>query len=160
VGDPRWYVVRNVVGILARTHDPSALPYLERTLRHNDERVRRETIRALMGIRDALAAEMLTGALADEDAQNVQIAARYLGVLKSRGALAALHEVALGQGKGNRESGPRTEAIETIGRIGSPESVSVLGSVARQRGFLGGRQKELRAAAAAALEAIRKAPSE
>ena len=82
VSDARWFVVRNVVAILGSTHSSAMLPYLERTLRHHEVRVRRETIRALSGIHDRVAHEMLVHALTDDDAQNVQLAARYLGAAK------------------------------------------------------------------------------
>lgn len=155
VTDRRWYFVRNVVAILGGTHDTQALPFLERTLRHGDSRVRRETIRAAAGIRDAHAGEMLMAALGDEDAANVQLAARYLGLLGITGAVPILEQLARGEGRGNRENAPRIEAIEALGRIGAPGSERVLDEIARQRGLLAGRTKEIRAAATAALGALR-----
>lgn len=154
VGDPRWYFVRNVVSILGATHRPDALPYLERTLRHGDSRVRRETIRALSCIKDALAGEMLTSALADDDAGNVQLAARHLGAIKSRKAVPALEEVARGDGMGNRDVETRIDAIEALGRIASPGSIQMLETLT-QRSMRSGRPRELRTAAASALAAIK-----
>jgi hypothetical protein len=155
VADRRWYFVRNVVAILGGTHDVQALPFLERTLRHSDHRVRRETIRAAASIRDAHSDEMLMAALGDEDAANVQLAARYLGLLKVAGAVAALERVVRAEGAGNRENAPRIEAIEALGRIGAPGSARVLEDIERQRGLLAGRTREIRAAATAALGALR-----
>jgi HEAT repeat protein len=155
LGDNRWYFVRNIVSILASTRDPAVLPHLQRTLRYPDARVRRETIRAAAGIRDARAGQMLVAALADEDAQNVQIAARFLGSSRWRGGVTALHQVAQGEGKGNRETGPRVEAIEALGQIGAPESVPILKSISRAGLLSRGRSKELRAAADSALAAIK-----
>jgi hypothetical protein len=155
VADRRWYFVRNVVAIMGGTHDVQALPYLERTLRHADQRVRRETIRAAAGIRDAHAGEMLIAALGDGDAANVQLAARYLGLLGIGGGVPALEQVARGEGRGNRENAPRIEAIEALGRIGAPGSARVLEEIARQRGLLAGRTREIRAAASAALVVLR-----
>jgi len=155
VDDRRWYFVRNVVAILGGTHDPQALTYLERTLRHKDHRVRRETIRAAAGIRVARADEMIAAALTDEDAANVQLAARYLGMLGVSGAVPGLEQVARGEGRGNRENAPRIEAIEALGRIGAQSSERVLEDIARQRGLLAGRTREIRAAAGAALAALR-----
>jgi HEAT repeat protein len=155
VSDPRWYFVRNVVSILSATRSPKALPYLERTLRHNDSRVRRETIRAISGIRDALSEEMMIAALADEDAGNVQVAARYLGSMKLRKAVPALQEVARGDGRGNRDVETRIDAIEALGRIGAPEAVPMLETMARQRSLRASRSRELRAAAQGALAAIK-----
>lgn len=155
VTDSRWYFVRNVVSILATTRAASVLPYLNRTLRHGDARVRRETIRALSGIRDSLAEEMLVAALGDEDEQNVRLAARYLGTSGVRGAVRALSEVARGDGRGNREIGPRVEAIEALGRIGDSAAKPVLEDLAQRRTIMrAGRTREVRTAAESALAAL------
>jgi len=152
LADPRWYFVRNVVNILGATRDRSMLPLLARTLRHGDARVRRETIRAVAGVRDKLAGEMLVAALSDEDPQNVGLAARYLGTLGVEEASQQLATVARGEGRGNRETGARVEAIEALGRLGTPEAAAALRDVLRQRAFLaGGRMREVRTAAEAAL---------
>lgn len=157
VSDSRWFFVRNVVTILGSTKRPGIVTYLNRTLRHGDERVRRETIRALSGIGDRLAVEMLVAALEDDDASNVQLAARYLGISGVRGAVRPLEAVAKGEGRGNRETGPRVEAIEALGRLGAKESLPVLESLAGRRSIIGGaRARELRAAAEAALARIAK----
>lgn len=158
VEDPRWYFVRNVVAILGRTKDPAILPYLNRTLRHSDERVRRETIRALAGVQDRLSVEMLIAALSDSDGQNVQLAARYLGVLGERSAETALGQVALGEGRGNRDTGARVEAIEALGRLGSAGALSLLEDIAGKRSVIrAARARELRTAAEHAIAAIRSA---
>lgn len=155
VSDGRWYFVRNVVAILGSTHKSAILPALERTVRHQDARVRRETIRAVAGVHDRLADEMLMAALEDGDAQNVQLAARYLGTRKARGAVGVLESVARGDGRGNREIGPRTEAVEALGRMGARESVPLLESLAGRRMILGRSSvRELKAAAEQALRAI------
>jgi HEAT repeat protein len=156
VSDSRWYFVRNVVAILASTKSSAVLMYLERTLRHPDARVRRETIRGLSGINDRLAVEMLSASLNDEDVQNVQLAARYLGDAGALGAVPALEAVARGEGRGSRDTGPRVEAIEALGRIGAPAAMPTLEALAGKRSLLGGgRGKELRASATAAIAAIK-----
>lgn len=155
LGDPRWYFVRNIITILGSTRRPEIVSALSRTVRHSDARVRRETIRALATFRDSLAVEMLAACLEDTDAGNVQLAARYLGNLKAHAALPALHRVALGEGKGNREQGPRVEAIEALGAIGAEKSVVTLKAImGRGPWRTAKRSKPLRSAAAAALRAI------
>lgn len=155
VTDPRWYFVRNVVAILGSTRQAAILPALGRTVLHPDARVRRETIRALSGVPDRLALEMLVAFLDDADAQNVQLAARYLGSSKDRGCVPALEQVARGEGRGNRDIGPRTEAIEALGKIAAPESVALLESLAGKRVILGRTSgRELKAAAEQALRAM------
>jgi len=157
VNDSRWYVVRNVVTILGSTRSSAMLPYLERTLRHHDVRVRRETIRALSGVSDRVAHEMLIHALTDEDAQNVQLAARNLGAAKVASAIPALEQVARGDGRGSREVGPRVEAIEALGRMGARQSLPTLEALAGRRTIIGaGKTRELAAAADAAMKRIRR----
>lgn len=156
VGDPRWYFVRNVISILGSAKSSAVLPYLERTLRHSDARVRRETIRGLSAINDRLATEMLLAALTDDDAQNVQLAARYLGSSGESTAIQSLEQVARGEGRGNRENGPRVEAIEALGKLGATTSLAMLEGIAGKRTILNaGRARELRAAAEAAIKRIR-----
>lgn len=156
VSDPRWFVVRNVVSILGSARTSAVLPYLERTLRHADGRVRRETIRACSGISDRIAHEMLIAALTDDEAQNVQLAARYLGAASVRGAAPALEQVARGDGRGNRDLAPRVEAIEALGRLGAVEALPALESIAGKRSIIGAsRARELRAAAESAIAHIR-----
>lgn len=156
VSDSRWYVVRNVVSILGATKSSAALPYLERTLRHPEPRVRRETVRSLAGIHDRLAVEMLLAALSDEDPQNVQLAARYLGATGELRALPPLEQVARGEGRGNRDTGPRVEAIEALGRLGSREALPTLEALASRRVvFRQAQQRELRAAAQSAVGRIK-----
>lgn len=156
IGDTRWYVVRNIVCVLGSTHSSAVLPYLQRTLRHEEPRVRRETVRALSGIDDRVAHELLVAALSDDDDQNVQLAARYLGSAGVRSAVHALEEVAKGEGRGSREMGPRVEAIEALGKIGDDQTLRVLESLAGRRSLLrGSRGRELRAAAQAAIEMMK-----
>jgi HEAT repeat protein len=158
VSDDRWYFVRNVVGLLGSTKSPGVVPYLERTIRHPDARVRREVIRAAAGIPDPRAVEVLIAALSDDDGQNVQLAARYLAATGERRTIRWLEQVALGEGTGNRDVPARAEAIEALGRLGAVEAVPTLESIAARRSvFGGGRNRELRAAASSALERIREA---
>lgn len=157
VSDKRWFFVRNVVAILGTTHRPEALQYLERTLRHFDPRVRRETIRAAASIRDLRAEQMLASALSDDDAQNVTLAARNLGNLASRSAVPSLEVVARGEGTGNRDVGARVDAIQALAKIAQPTSADVLEVIATRKGLLRREPKEVTAAAQAAVHRIRAA---
>jgi HEAT repeat protein len=153
--DHRWYLVRNVVAILATTRSTEALPFLQRTLRHSDARVRRETIRGLGAIRVAMADSILAAALNDADAQNVQAAARSLGLVGAKSAVPALEQVALGTSLGNHETAARVEAIGALGRLGSPSSVAVMQELTRKHGlFGGGPAREVRDAALQALHTL------
>ena len=159
LADRRWYFVRNVVAILVSTHSPETLPFLQRTLRHGDARVRRETIRGLAAIRSGVADSMLIAALADADGANVQSAAQTLGSLGCRGAVPGLEEVARGTGRGCRDTATRVEAIAALGHIEDPRATSVLTDLARRR-LLRRVGREVRTAAAQALHSAPPARSE
>ena len=153
--DHRWYFVRNLVTILASTRSPIVLPLMERTLRHGDARVRRETIRGLSGIPAATAASLLVAALSDSEAQNVQVATRYLGMVGALSAVPALEQVALGTGPGNHDSAVRVEAIHALANLGSPSSIAAMRALTRRRGLFGsGPSREVREAALGALRAL------
>ncbi len=154
LGDRRWFLVRNVVSILGSTRSPDALPYLQRTLRHADARVRRETIRGFTSIRSAASDSMLAAALADDDEQNVIMAERYLASFGCRSAIPALIEAANGAGRGCRTVPVRVEAINALARMKDSRALPVLEELARKRGlFGGGRDREVREAATAAIAA-------
>lgn len=155
VNNPRWYVVRNVVSVLGSVKDPASVRFLRKAMRHIEARVRREVVRALGGMPFNEAYELLPLALNDQDAQVVQLAAKFLGSARSDFATAALGEVARGQGGGNREMGPRIEAIDALSRIGGVEAMSILQPLAKKRTFGGGGvHKDVRAAAETALARI------
>lgn len=160
LSDKRWYLVRNVVSILASTKAPEALPHLQRTLRHPDARVRRETIRGLASIRTVMSDSTIAAALEDDDLQNVQLAARYLGSFKTTDAAGHLEQVAQGFGRGNRDVPARVEAIAALAKIGAPSSGAVLRELAQKRGlFGGGKDREVREAATEALTTYEAAAS-
>jgi HEAT repeat protein len=103
---------------------------------------------------------MLAAALEDDDAQNVQLATRFLGSLDVHSAVPALEQLARGVGRGNRESQARVEAIDALTRIKSTGSIPTLEQLAGKRWFLswlfgGGRDKDVRAAATEALGVLR-----
>jgi HEAT repeat protein len=154
VSDHRWYVVRNVVAVLGATRSSAILTYLGRTIRHPEPRVRRETIRALSCIHDRLSHEMLMACLEDDDAQNVRLAARYLGTSGVTEATGLLIQVAKGEGRGNRDAGPRVDAIEALGRLGATEALPVLQAIIGRRGLGALRSRELRSVAESAVARI------
>ena len=150
VTDPRWYVVRNAVAILGGAKSAATIPFLDRTLRHADARVRRESIRALAGVRDERVEQLLLGALADPDAGNVQLALRSLGRIGSGESVARLAEIARGEGEGevSRLTAVREDAVGALEAIGSPGALEALEALARSRRGRAGAEIAGRAAAA------------
>ena len=155
IDDPRRSLVRDVVAVLGRSRDPACLPALARATRYPDARVRREAVRGLEALRGPRAAAALVGALEDDDAGTVQLAARALGARRETTAVPALMLVAGGEGCGNRETGPRVEAIEALGRVAGSGVLVLLRSLTRRRGLrVLGMGRELAPAAERAMAAI------
>lgn len=63
--DKRWYVVRNIAGILGNIGGTRACQYLEKAVHHADERVRREVLEALVRMDPADSSHVLRSALTD-----------------------------------------------------------------------------------------------
>ncbi|MEW6002406.1 MAG: HEAT repeat domain-containing protein [Nitrospirota bacterium] len=79
LNDHRWYVVRNIIYILRKIGDKSAVEHLLKAVKHSDIRVRKEAIRALgeLGRREVLLT--LRECLDDPDIQVRIASARALG---------------------------------------------------------------------------------
>jgi HEAT repeat protein len=122
VGDERWFVVRNMVGILGEIRSADAIEHFARTIRHPDVRVRRETVIALSKFGGEEAVQQLTIGLNDAEPMLRSAAALGLGLTKAPTAVAALMK-RLGE-----ETDQETviEVIRALGRIGDPRAVPVL----------------------------------
>lgn len=77
--DPRWYVVRNAVQLIAGSSDEELPGRLEGLLRHPDVRVRREVVRTLDTLEGTRSVQALVRALDDADPSVRVLAARSLG---------------------------------------------------------------------------------
>lgn len=131
VGDQRWFVVRNIVGILGEIRSADALVHFARTILHPDARVRRETILALSKHGDEQAVPLLVKALADREASLRAAAALGLGLTKSAAAALPLLQ-RLGQ---ENDVEATVEMIRALGRIGDPRASAVLAERASAGGF-------------------------
>ncbi|HYH80432.1 MAG TPA: HEAT repeat domain-containing protein [Longimicrobium sp.] len=122
VGDERWFVVRNMVGILGEIRSADAIEHFARTIRHADVRVRRETVIALSKFGGEEAVQQLTIGLNDAEPSLRSAAALGLGLTKAPTAVAALMK-RLGE---ETDQETAIEVIRALGRIGDPRAVPVL----------------------------------
>jgi HEAT repeat protein len=150
IGDQRWFVVRNMVGILGEIRSADAAEHFARTLLHDDARVRRETILALSKYGDERAVPLLVKALTDREASLRAAAALGLGLTKANAAVAPLID-RLGQ-----ESDPEAQAemLRALGRIGNPRAVPALAERASAGGFFSRTPPQVRVEAVRALGEI------
>ena len=90
IGDERWFVVRNMVGILGEIRSADAVEHFRRTIAHSDARVRRETILALSKLGGEEAVPLLAQGLNDAEANLRGTAALGLGLTKAGTAVMPL----------------------------------------------------------------------
>lgn len=153
--DERWYVVRNAVAILGEIRDADALPGMQKTLTHDDLRVRREGIRAITRIGGSASLGVLLKVLNGPDSDLRRQAMLSLGALKNPDAVPDLLKFIHARDPRLKDREVKKDAIRALGEIGSPEALPPLAELLlRRRFWYRARHDELRAAAAAALGEI------
>ncbi len=152
--DPRWYLVRNIITVMARIRSPFTLPYLERAMSHPHPKVRSEAVRAI-GLTGGYAAEdLLIKGLSHPDERIRIFCIRWLGRLEVIRAVPRLSAMLEEKEPGAEDHSVKKEILESLGRIGDPSAYDLLRRHAgRQRGLFRSDWQEL---ADTAREAMRK----
>lgn len=131
VGDERWFVVRNMVGILGEIRSADAAEHFRRTIDHSDARVRRETILALAKVGGEESVALLAKGLNDKESSLRSSAALGLGLTKVPTAVTPLL-ARLGQ---EQDPEVELEIVRALGRVGDARALSVLSERAGGGGF-------------------------
>ena len=147
VGDERWFVVRNMVGILGEIRSADAIDHFTRTIRHHDARVRRETIVALSKIGGEESVGLLTQGLNDKEANLRAASALGLGLVKAQTGVVPL----LKRLQEETDGEVVLEMVRALGRIGDPRAVPTLAERATGGRFFGRIPTPIRVEAVRAL---------
>ena len=150
VGDERWFVVRNMVGILGEIRSADAVEHFRRTIEHPDARVRRETVLALSKVGGEEAVPLLAKGLNDAEAALRGAAALGLGLTKLSVAVGPLLNRLPQEGDPEVE----VEIVRALGRVGDPRAVPVLAERASGGGFFSRVPSSIRVEATRALGEI------
>ncbi len=144
LGDPRWYLVRNLVLALGRTGNADAVGAVRTVLGHADHRVRTECLRALVRLSRSAATGYVVRGLSDEHEQVRRAAVRLL-----RGSelddVDRLASEALASGRMPLDTA--VEVVHVLGVLEGPVGAALLRRLARRRLVLGRRARALRRAA-------------
>lgn len=124
--DERWYVVRNMVAILGQIGCRESVNAFRPALYHDDQRVRKETIHALVKIGGKDAESMITELIEDGDSAIILHAIMSLGLLKSDAAVQLLIQIIEKSDFFSRQIKVKKEAIIALGRIGDRRAVTPL----------------------------------
>src|SRR6202035_4461652 len=93
--DPRWFVVRNMVLLLRRVQDRTAMVQIRRCAEHPDLRVRLEAIRALFAFDPQLPRDLLARAIHHPDPRLAEAAVLLTGQHRITQAIDVLVEILL-----------------------------------------------------------------
>ena len=156
-----WFYIRNLVLLLGRLGDPSHLELLESVFTNEDLRVQRETVFAIQAINPAATGKILLRNLYTVGPENMGLLISVIGLLKYADAVPKLLSMLESGSSAIPKKEKNTVMVkicESLGKIGHPDAVDPLKTLSRSKGFLSimSVDAEVRAAAAAALKAIKR----
>ncbi len=133
--DTRWYVVRNIIHILRKIGDKRAVDFLLKTIKHGDNRVKIEVIRALGELGGAGVIIALRETLDDPEEQ-VRIAAlKALGTISSEAAKRILLDRIMHKDFRDKEFDEKKYYFETIAKWKDKEVFDFLVQTVKKKTF-------------------------
>ena len=147
--DKRWQVVRNIVAILGRIGDKSAVEHLKLALAHPEPNVRREAVRSLGMIGGPKAGDSLLLAIEDADPQIRMAAMRFLPRAQSFAVLDSLMEIITRSDFIERALAEKRAVFEVLAEIGQDRVLPFMVKLLKKKGlFDSAKKEEVRAGAA------------
>jgi hypothetical protein len=135
LADPRWYVVRNMVLLLRRVQDRSAMSEILRCADHPDLRVRLEAIRALFAFDSKVPRDLLARTINHPDPRLAEAAVLLSGQHRITQATDLLVEILLRWDFFGRHRSMRLKALRALADLGDPAVLPRLGRFFRERPF-------------------------
>ncbi len=153
--DERWYFLRNLLLLLGESGDQALIERIVPLAHHDDARVRRHAIEAVVKLGGKQVPDVLVEAIDDPD-DAVRIVAIYgLGFYPSARGVEKLRTlVCLANFKGQATPIIKTAAV-ALGRLGDTDSSSHLAALAKKPWFFAAQRQPVREAAAWALETLK-----
>ena len=154
--DPRWYLVRNIVTVMARIRSPLTLGYLEHAMQHPHPKVKAEAIRAIGLSGGSQAGNLLLNGLRDENERARILCIRWLGRLRETRATSRLESMLEEKEPGGESLPVKKEIIECLANIGDPGTYEILAKYAgKQWLFFKSEWQELNLVAQVAMQRLR-----
>jgi HEAT repeat protein len=133
LGDPNWYVVRNVIALLRTVGDRSSLPTIRRLASHRELRVRLEALRSLLDLDPQVGRQALLSAMAEADPRAATAAAELAGQRGDPTMVGPLLGILASWDLMGRRRAVRLAALQALGRMGRPEALPRLTRFFRER---------------------------
>jgi len=150
--DRRWYVVRNIVGILGRIGSSGALPYLKKAIIHQDIRVRKETLDALTAIEGKEVAQLLLKTLEDPEERLRIKATKLLGQKQAQEAVDPISGILRRKDFRDRSKAEKEALLKAWANLGKDEAIPLLRKLVLKRTWL--RREKQRETSSLALKAL------
>jgi hypothetical protein len=135
LADPRWYVVRNMVLLLRRVHDKSAMSEILRCADHPDLRVRLEAIRALFAFDTKVPRDLLARTINHPDPRLAEAAVLLSGQHGITQATDLLVEILLRWDVLGRRRSLRLKALRALADLADPAVLPRIDRFFRERPF-------------------------
>ncbi len=135
LADSRWYVVRNMVLLLRRVQDRSAMSEILRCADHPDLRVRLEAIRALFAFDSKVPRDLLARTINHPDPRLAEAAVLLTGQHGITQAIDLLVEILRRWDFFGRKRSMRLKALRALAELGDPTVLPRLGRFFREWPF-------------------------
>lgn len=130
--DLRWYVVRNVVKVLGSRRNPAYTQAFSSQLFHKDDRVVKEALSALSGVRDEKAVDALLSYLESPTCTLPDLAILALGAQKSPRAVNTLCQLGVRRDPLLKNKRTTLKVIEALGDIRDPAANGTLTTIIKK----------------------------
>jgi HEAT repeat protein len=131
LGDPRWYVVRNMITLLRVIQDRTSLPQIRKLGGHPDIRVRMEAIRTLAALEGTVPKHVLDGLFANTDPKLAAGAVGLVGTYRMKEGIDPLLRILSQKDILGGARTIRIKALRALAEIGDPRALPKLESFFR-----------------------------
>jgi HEAT repeat protein len=128
--DERWYVVRNICGVLAELKDPDLADHIVPALQHPDARVQQAALKAIVNSRTMRAAPVLAASLSKLSPKVRDEALDELTFMRHPKTIAGLEEFV--SGADGRSLVPARKAIQVLACIDDDDALHALARLFRR----------------------------
>jgi len=133
----QWYVHRNMVMLLAEVGSSEHVEWLNQLLSHEEARVRRETVKALVKLDPEHSVEYVRNMMVDKDMQVKRFAMGLLGTLKDVQSIPEIKKYIEKQtiAKIELEEEVQLDAVNALGKMGNESVVPCLIEALKKEGM-------------------------
>jgi len=136
LGDPRWFVKRNMLYILGEINSPEVFPSVRPYCRHENLKVSFEAIKCLLGVGDRYGIQAVRDYLHSESREQVEQAIALSGVFRIREFVPDLLQMLRKRGISGADLYDKIPVVRTLGDIGDPAALPVLREALSEKSFL------------------------